>query len=392
MTQTKTYYKVLILIACFVLSCTEPFNINSIDFEDALIIEAIITDEVKHQEIKLSRTFSLDEFTPSKENNAQVMISDENQNTYEFEETSSGVYTSKTEFGATSNSTYTLTVITNNGKTYKSQPTQLPNTVPINNLYASKEVSADTGIENISIFIDGFEASGDSKYFRYEYEETYEIVASSWVDGEFTISNSGQLSWNELCCRPIEKRVCYNTVVSDSIIQLKGENFTQGNSSPFLVRSLSINNPIIRTRYSILVKQYAQSLEAFTFYKILNKFSSSEDVFSQNQPGFFNGNLFSVDNSKEKVVGFFDISSVSTERIFFNYSDFFPNEPAPPYFEDCTSYMITDLNLLKEEVIAENVVYASANSDPGGIPFVVSASCGDCTKLGSSSKPDFWID
>ena len=61
----RTYCIAQMLIPFFVLSCTEPFNLKSIDFEDALIIEAIITDEIKYQEIKLSRTFSLEEFTPS---------------------------------------------------------------------------------------------------------------------------------------------------------------------------------------------------------------------------------------------------------------------------------------------------------------------------------------
>ncbi len=219
-----------------------------------------------------------------------------------------------------------------------------------------------------------------------------EIVAQAWVDGEFIVSNSGQLSWNELCCRPVEKKVGYNTVVSDSIIQLKTDNLSQGNSSVFPIRVISRDNPIIRTRYSILVRQFAQSLEAFTFYKILNKFSSSENLFSQNQPGFFSGNLYSVDNQDEKVVGYFDISSVSSKRIFFNFSDFFPDESLPPYFVDCTSFVITDLNLLKEKVLDGSVVYASANPTPGGIPSVVDAACGDCTKLGTSTKPEFWID
>ena len=157
----------------------------------------------------------------------------------------------------------------------------------------------------MTIFIDGFDASANSKYFRYEYEETYEIIAPSWVPGDFTVSNNGQLSWSELCCRPVEKKVCYATVVSDSIIQLKTDNLSLGNSSVFPMRVISRDNSIIRTRYSILVKQYAQSLEAFTFYKILNKFSSSDNLFSQNQPGFFSGNLYSVNNNNEKVVGYF---------------------------------------------------------------------------------------
>lgn len=380
------------LIPFFALSCTEPFDLKSIDFEDALIVEAVITDEVKYQEIKISRTFSLEEFTPSKESNAKVIITDNSQNVYEFEETSIGKYTSTIKFGTTANNDYTLSITTKNGRLYKSQPTQLPGVVPINNLYASREVSDDTDNENISIFINGFDPLANSKYFRYEYEETYEIVATAWVVGEFTVSNSGQLGWNELCCRPLEKKVCYATVASDRIIQLKTENLSQTNSSVFPIRVISRDNAIIRTRYSILVKQYAQSLEAFTFYKILNKFSSSENLFSQNQPGFFSGNLFAVDNREEKVVGYFDISSVSSRRIFFNYSDFFPDEPLPPYFVDCNSFIITDLNQLKNDVISGNVVYASANPDPGGIPYVVDAACGDCTILGTSTKPDFWVD
>ena len=375
------------LIPFFLLSCTEPFDLKSIDFEDALIIEAIITDEVKYQEIKISRTFSLEEFTPSEENNAKVIITDNSQNVYEFEETSNGKYTSTIQFGATANNNYTLSITTENGKLYKSQPTQLPGVVPMNNLYASREVSDDTGKENMSIFIDGFDPFANSKYFRYEYEETYEIVAPSWVDGEFRISNSGLLTSNELCCRSLEKKVCYNTVASDSIIQLKTDNLSQGNSSVFPIRVISRDNAIIRTRYSILVKQYAQSLDAFTFYKILNKFSSSDNLFSQNQPGFFSGNIYSVNNQNEKVVGYFDISSVSFKRIFFNFSDFFPDEPLPPYFEDCSSFLIADPNVLKERVLDENVVFFAAN--PTGTPYVVGQHVEIAQKLGQAQNLSF---
>jgi hypothetical protein len=380
------------LIPLFLQSCTEPFNLESIDFEDALIVEAIITDEVKHQEIKISRTFSLEEFTPSEENNAKVIITDNSQNIYEFEETSSGKYTSIIQFGASENSSYTLSITTEDGKLYASQPTQMPGVVSINNLYASREVSAETGYENMIIYIGGFDPSANTKYFRYEYEETYEIVAPSWVPGNFFISSTGKLEWGELCCRPVETKVCYNTVASDSIVQLKADNFSQSNSSVFPIRVLSRDNPIIRTRYSILVKQYAQSLEAYTFYKILNKFSNSDNLFSQNQPGFVSGNLYSVNNQNEKVVGFFDISSVSIKRIFFSYSDFFPDEPLPPYFEDCNPFLITDPNVLKEKVLSNDVVFFSINLDPEALPYVVEAACGDCTKEGTSTKPEFWID
>ena len=389
MKLTKTYYIVLLLISFFI-SCTEPYNLKSIDFEDALIIEAIITDEVKHQEIKLSRTFSLEEFKPSAESNATVLITDNSQNVYEFEEIVDGNYTSKIAFGAESNKEYTLSVTTENGKVYKSQPTVLPSIVPINNLYASREISEETGNENMTVFVDGLDPSGNSKYFRYEYEETYEIIAPAWTNKECT----GDLSIpfnREACDEAHRRRQCFNTVASDSIIQLRTDNLSQSKQSPaFPVRVISRNDAIIRTRYSILVKQYIQSLEAFTFYEILSKFSSSDNLFSQNQPGFFSGNLYAVDNKNEKVVGFFDVSSFSSKRIFFNFSDFFPAESLPSFFGDCTPFEIDDDEVLQSRIDAGEIVNYS--HDPNK-PFLwIEIQCWDCREIGTTIKPDFWID
>ena len=389
MNRTKTYYIVWMLIPFFVLSCTEPFNLKSIDFEDALIIEAIITDEVKYQEIKLSRTFSLEEFTPSAESNAEVTITDNSQNIYKFEESSSGTYTSTTQFGASANEDYILSVTTKNGKSYKSNPTQLPDVVPINNLYASRKVSEDTGNENMSIVIDGFDPLSISKYFRYEYEETYEIIAPAWIYA--CIPSDLPPPPPEVCAESLEMKTCYNTITSDSIIQINTSTFKDNIPSAFEIRKISRNNPIIRTRYSILVKQYAQSLEAFTFYKVLNKFSSSDNVFSQNQPGFFSGNLYAIDDQNEQVVGYFDISSVSSKRIFFNFSDFFPNEELPPYFVDCNSFVIDDINVFNEKIESGEVV-PFGDPLPGELQAIINTACVDCRILGTSTKPQFWID
>ena len=48
----------------------------------------------------------------------------------------------------------------------------------------------------------------------------------------------------------------------------------------------------------------------------------------------------SVNNSNEKVLGFFDVSSVSSKRLFFNFREVFPSNliPGPPYFIDCNLF------------------------------------------------------
>ena len=58
--------KILLIITFAItsISCTEPYAIQTNTFEDALVIEATITNEFKKQEIKISRTFTFEENTP----------------------------------------------------------------------------------------------------------------------------------------------------------------------------------------------------------------------------------------------------------------------------------------------------------------------------------------
>ena len=44
------------------LGCTEPFLIETIDFESVLVVEGTLTDELKRQEVKLSGTIGLEDF------------------------------------------------------------------------------------------------------------------------------------------------------------------------------------------------------------------------------------------------------------------------------------------------------------------------------------------
>ena len=168
------------------------------------------------------------------------------------------------------------------------------------------------------------------------------------------------------------------------------------------------NNYIISHRYSILVKQYVQTSEAHQFYKSLKELSSSESLFSQTQPGFLVGNVFSESDSSEKVLGFFEVSSVSSKRVYFNYKDLFPGEILPPYYINCTYFfspalitrdmltgIITESPL--QDAIKRGEQFLEENLLDGelviGAPYeMVLPPCGDCTVLGSNVVPDFWVE
>ena len=385
----------LVMIFLGLYGCVEEIDIKTDSFESALVIEATITDELKQQEILLSRTFELEEEGPSKESNAEVIVLDDASNRYIFYEDAPGKYLSGTQFKAEPNRNYILEVTTANGRTYSSEPAALPQTSNITDLYAQRTTLQ--GEDGVALLLDATGSSGSSGYYRYEYEETYKIISPFsfpydlvYRDGRFI-----EISKTK------EERVCYNTVSSQDIILANTNAQTGMELENFVIRFINMENTILAHRYSLFAKQYAISAEAYSYYQTLKDFSGTGSIFSQNQPGFINGNVFSEQNSNEKVVGFFTVSAVDTKRIFFDFEDFFTSEERPGWFIDCFIGR-PDVSLpplaesLGEALDRGDVKYLGTTSVPGPIgsgPYrVVEAGCVDCTVHGTNVVPDFWVE
>lgn len=390
----------LLTIVLLTTSCIEPFDIKTITFEDALVVEATISNELKYQEITLTRTFKFEESEPSAERNADVKIIDGEQNTYIFKETIPGKYVSTAEFGAVSNINYQLQINTSDGRSYSSVDTKLTNQTQINSLDVSHETN-DEGEEGISLFLNSFNPSGDSRYYRFEYEETYKVVARNWSPNEIIVISGVQPYEVGLIPKTKQDKVCYNTLISKGIIQTETNSLTEDRVTAFKLRFIARDDIRLWHRYSILVKQYTQSLDAYTFYKVLNELSTSDNLFSLNQPGFINGNIISNDNIEEKVIGFFEVSSVATKRIFLSRAELFGSgvpSVGCTYFAprlEATfggSPLIDLIQSGQHRFYIENGPGLGIEIIGDGSYIMVKAECGDCTVSGSNVEPDFWIE
>ena len=398
MRKRKQHLILFLIIAMISNSCTEPFDIKTITFESALVIEATITNELKYQEINLSRTFKLEDNGPSSESNANVKIIDDLQNTYNFHETDPGKYVSNNEFSALANRNYQLKIVTNKGDSYSSQLTKLTNISKIDKVYVEKSEDG-TGV---NIFVDSHNPNGNSRYYRYEYEETYKIIAAKWAYSDLIVVSKKPPIF-DFKPRDDNKRVCYNTIFSKGIIQTETNNLIEDKVTKLPIRHISRDNYIITHRYSMLLKQNVQSQEAYVFYKTLNNLSDSgENLFSQNQPGFITGNIYSDDNPNEKVIGFFEVSSVSTKRIFFSPSDvnlLIPSEKPYPISCDLIAPELKPGSgkSLFDYLESGSLKYFQDNDGtgyplipPGGPYIMVPTGCADCTQFGSNIVPEFW--
>lgn len=396
----KKYSFLLFIVLLF--GCTEPYLLQTSDFEEALVVEATLTNEFKKQQIKLSKTYRLEENGPDFIADAEIFIEDDMGNTYNFIE-GDQVYESENEFQAVANRKYKLTIKTG-GKAYTSTQETLTTVNPIQSVEVRDEMI--NGVRGAEIKVKAFDPTNSSKFYRYEFEETYKIIAPK--TSQFIATVTPQPINNLIITPrgPEEIRICYSTEKSNEILLQSTSNLSEDRIN-YTVRFIPVTNPIIMHRYSILVRQYIQNLEAFTYYSTLKKLSGDQSILSQNQPGFFSGNIKCESNINEKVVGFFDVSTVSSERIFFNFVDVFPNTNLPDYFFDCYENCLEldpfacpgafDFCFGGEGCDGPRVrtylngvpQYLLYYSGPNPIN-LVPPPCGDCTTFSSNVVPTFW--
>lgn len=395
----KLANKILILfIGLFAASCVDPYQLETNSFEEALVIEATLTNQLKYQQVKITKTYRLEDSQPMAVTDAEVQITDDSGNSYGFAE-SNGVYISNQQFQAELGKKYKLRVTSGN-KIYESTTETLSVSQPIESVTATQE--SKNGQRGVQIKVNSFDPSGNSKYYRYSYDETYKVIVPYWSELVATIQSDGIIGMSLadsiiLSPRTYEARTCYSTDRSTNLIVTKTVGLSEDRIQDFPIRFIKVTDPIIKNRYSINVTQYVQSLAAYTFYETLAQLSAAgENIFSQNQPGFFYGNIKSISNPSEKVIGFFEVSGVSEKRIFFNFYDVFPNDNPPPYMYDCEQYEYDSTAFgpgnnqgasLRSAILTGSALYLSHEFP---IYTVVKPQCGDCTTFSSNVIPSFW--
>ncbi|TMM57103.1 DUF4249 domain-containing protein [Maribacter algarum] len=417
----------IVLVFLFLQGCVETFEIETRGFEGVLVVDAKLTDELKRQKVNLSRARPFEVDSIIAERNATIRITSGSGSSYEFQEVSPGLYESLEVFGANQAERYQMEIVTADGSTFLSEEVTTPNPSEIKELHAERMIKGD-GDEGIGIMLNTQSSANDNAYLRYEYEEDFKIIAPDWMPFDFDIISDDPCSDLGLLVETKpnlnNNRVCYGHTESNAILLANSELLSANTLTDYQVRFIGRENYAISHRYSILVKQISLDQGAYAYYQNLNSFSNNEDVYTSVQPGFLEGNISST-NTEASVIGYFEVSSVRSERLFFDYTDFFPNEELPPYPSGCVvsspplyppggaglvpCYLITqeddgigsplidgireglftywdDFPITEERIKEHNGVYGL------GTFLVKPAVCGDCTVLGSNIKPDFWIE
>jgi len=382
----------LILGLAFTYSCVDPFNPPRENYEELLVVEAFISDDDTAQLVRLSISSPIDlsEFLPQV--GATVVVEEVGGQTYIFRESSDGDYLSDVnEFKPTIGNSYVLRITLPDGTRFSSKPVVMKETAPLKDLYFRQtsfiSQISESREEGFEILIDT-EAQGDEPaYFRYEWDETYQLSAPNTTFLDYDFETQDIFPREELIS------VCWRDRISraTNVITTEGLTTTEINEHPILF--IPFNDPALKERYSIEVRQYAIDRDGYRFWTELKESNELTGSLFDTQPYPLVGNLVNETNPEIPVLGYFDVASVSSERIFIDNSDVPREFVVPSFFDRCLTEA-GDTATTNIEVI-ENLVsnqYVILRNEIGVGYILVIRPCADCTNLGTNVKPSFWID
>jgi hypothetical protein len=372
----KNYiHKVLFIASAivFMFGCKEAYNPPQIkNNPNYLVVDGVLSsgDSTK---IKLSRTRSFnDSVSYSPETSARVEVIGEASDNYSLTETSSGVYFID-YLSLNPGENYKLRISTTDGKVYESDPVTVKQTPPIDSV---NWIGNNDGIQ---IFVNTHDPSNSTRYYRWEYEEVWEYHAA--FDSYYTYTN------NQLIARDANSHVyvCWHDRLSTELVLANSAALSQDiiyqNPLAFVERG----SEKISVKYSILVKQFALTKEAYEYWESLKKSTQLTGGLFDPLPSQLIGNMHCISNPDEKALGYVAASSVEEKRIFIKNTEV---GSWPPQKVDCPEKIIPGDSL--DYYFGAHVYYPVA--EHGLVDFTGSyASCTDCTLLGGTLiKPSFW--
>jgi hypothetical protein len=388
----KTYSPILALV--LLLACVKPYDFDPQRFDRVLVIDAALYDSEGPYTISIAYTYPLDTLLNDRVTDAAVWVKVNGANRVDFSEESPGIYTSPNAFQGVTQTTYQLFIELSDGKTFESTPELLLASPEIDTIYGKYLERPDVDnletVGGIQFFIDSKASNGSSKYYRYEWEEGYkiEVPYPAAYELKYTEKDTTVVVIDSL------KSPCYLENQSKGIFIGSTIGTTEERVIEYPIRYISDEMQELRTRYSILVKQYAISEAAYFFYKELKENNESGGSLFDQQPGTVFGNIKSSGDTDEPVLGFFEVSGVSEKRSFFSQSDMDERFNKPAFRFSC--YFYDEIRTVQDSAFYYLNIYQGSNitdySIMTGELTIQSQACTDCSYYAELTPPDYWVN
>ena len=368
-----------LLFAFLIGGCKEKFEPDLKDTNaKLLVVEGMINIGGERTSIKLSRTVPVSQKLGNRvpEVNAAISFESDANQTYSLTEISPGTYESAV-LNLNPNLKYRLKIVSK-GIEYRTEFLEAKVTPPIDDITWKRK---DEGLE---ISVSAHDDSKKTRYYRWDFDESW--IFYPQYASFFIYTGSGLRLRND---------------TNENISRCW---FYAGSTNALIGSSMKLNEDVIyqkplilipngserfTEKYSILVKQYALTKEAFEFWDNLRKNTESLGSIFDAQPSDLAGNIKNVNNPSEPVLGFISVGSVQSKRIFITRQQV--------QWQVQNLYTCTKIDTVELRNIGafSNRDYLPLDEVFNNIGVLVGYSasqrpCVDCTLKGSNVRPSFW--
>jgi hypothetical protein len=375
----------LLLVLAFP-GCIEPFSPLIEEERVLLVVDGTLTDQEGYHQVRISRSGSYSEPEYLPERWCQVTIRDSDGNSVVMPESEPGLYEAFFEQSfLTRNTAYHIHIRTEDGKEYVSEPDSLLPCPPVDTLYYEQEIRETYDPEyphyGIRFYTDLHLQGKDARNYRWDLEETWEYRAAYLIQYYWV----GRLI--DLGHEVDSLMYCWKTEKIRAIHTISAENIEGKEVRRIPLTYVSNQSNRLKVKYSLLVTQYALSTAAYQYWNQMEKQNQESGGLYETQPARIRGNIRNVSDPDERVLGFFNVSSVTRRRIFVEESFQFHIEDF-----DCRLLPIDQSNPLGFYRASDYPVYLIETGASGGARFSMAEDfCFDCREGGGTTeKPDFW--
>ena len=274
-----------------------------------LVVEGVINTGSDSTIVKLSRTVQISaQTTANPELHAAVTVISSANTLYPLTETGRGNY-GTAGLNLSASNTYSLKIVTANGKTYQSDFLPVKNSPPIDS------VNYIVGSNAIQVNVSTHDPANMTTYYRWDYTETYRI--HSYYTSLYELQT---VPFDTVVLRKAADQVntCWVTDTSTTIYLASTKRLKQDVVGQQELTAIPITSDKIADRYSILVKQYALSPDAYSYWEQLKQNTEQLGTIFDAQPSSLPGNYHCLSNPAEPVIGYLSVGAVSEVRIYID--------------------------------------------------------------------------
>lgn len=358
-------------------SCIEPFSPPEVNSdENYLVIDGFLnvggTDSTR---IELRRTQNVNaNAMPTIETGAKLTVEEENGEAMALTETGPAIYTlPPRQFSRTGK--FRLRIKTKDGQEYLSEFVGVSITPAIDSI----TYKVDPVLNAAVFYVNTHDAQNKTQFYRWKFEETWEYEAAYY--SALMVRN------DSVVVRPENINKCWGKLKSGSILL--------GNTvklSSDVIKDLPLNRVPISTnklfiKYSILVRQYGLSRQAFEYWTDLAKTTQGTGSLFDVLPSQITGNIRNVADPRLLAFGYFSAATEETRRFTVSprlgtyprctEPDTIPIRCSPRDADECA---FNTAKLL--------LTYWGPRSDS---VLVAAHSCADCRlQGGTTERPSYW--